>query len=122
MIISIVIRRTSVSDRAQWQSRLGKALPVITEALKAEPGFVDVQYLWVAEDDGEMAQITRWETLDDCRRYVREGGAATVALHEDRAIPTAPYPDGAWVRRTFEADEAARRGAAAAGPTRRKRR
>ncbi len=122
MIISIVTRKTSVGDRAQWQSRLEKALPAIMEALKAEPGFVEVQYLWGAEDDGEMAQITRWETLDDCRRYVREGGAATVALHEDRAVPTAPYPDGAWVRRTFELADSATGGAAAAGPTRRKRR
>ena len=106
MVISIVTRKTSVRDRDQWQSRLGIALPVITETLKAEPGFVDVQYLWGAEDDGEMAQITRWQTLDDCLRYVREGGAATVAMHEDRAIPTASYPDGSWVRQTFEVVEA----------------
>ncbi len=102
MIISIVTRKTSVRDRDQWQSRLEGALPRITEVLKAQPGFVDVQYLWGAEDDGEMAQITRWETLDDCLRYVREGAAATVAMHEDRAIPTASYPNGSWVRQTFE--------------------
>lgn len=102
MIISIVMRKASVRDRAQWQSRLDAALPQITEVLKGEPGFLAVQYLWGAEDDGLMAQVTRWQTLEDCRRYVREGGAATVALHEDRALPTAPYPDGAWVRRTFE--------------------
>jgi len=52
-----------------------------------------------------MGQVTRWETMDDCRRHVREGGAATVAMHEDRALPTAPFPDGAWVRRTFEVVE-----------------
>ncbi len=106
MFISIVTRRTSVRDRAQWQSRLEGALPVITEVLKAEPGFVGIRYLWGAEDDGLMGQITRWETLDDCHRYVREGGAATVAMHEDRALPTASYPDGSWVRRTFEVVEA----------------
>ncbi len=106
MFISIVTRRTSVRDRAQWQSRLEGALPVITEVLKAEPGFVGIRYLWGAEDDGLMGQITRWETLDDCLRYVREGGAATVAMHEDRALPTASYPDGSWVRRTFEVVEA----------------
>ncbi len=77
-------------------------MPGILETLKAESGFRDVQYLWGAEGDGLMAQITRWATMDDCRRYVREGGAATVALQEDRALPTAPHPDGAWVRRTFE--------------------
>ena len=106
MFISIVTRKTSVRDRAQWQSRLEGALPVITEVLKAEPGFAGLRYLWGAEDDGLMGQITRWETLDDCHRYVREGGAATVAMHEDRAIPTASHPDGSWVRQTFEVIEA----------------
>ena len=106
MFISIVTRKTSVRDKAQWQSRLEGALPVITEVLKAEPGFAGLRYLWGAEDDGLMGQITRWETLADCHRYVREGGAATVAMHEDRAIPTASHPDGSWVRRTFEVIEA----------------
>ena len=105
MVISIVTRKTSVADRAQWWSRLEGALPKIRDVLKAEPGFVAVQYLWGVEDDGRMGQITRWQTLDDCRRYVREGGAATVAMYEDRAVPTAPYPDGAWVRQTFEVAE-----------------
>ena len=102
MVISIVTRKTSVTDRAQWQSRLEGALPRILEVLKGESGFLAVRYLWGVEGDGTMGQITRWETLEDCLRYVREGGAATVAMHEDRAIPTASFPDGAWVRRTFE--------------------
>ena len=106
MVISIVTRKTSVKDRDQWQSRLEAALPVILAVLKAEPGFAGVEYLWGAQDDGQMGQVTRWQTLDDCLRYVRGGGAATVALREDRAIPTAPYPDGTWLRRTFEVAEA----------------
>ena len=103
MIVSIVIRKTAVKDRVQWESRLGQALPKIKDILAAQPGFVSVQYLWGAEDDGEMGQVTTWQTLEDCRRYVREGGAATVGAHEDRALPTASYPDGAWLRKTFEA-------------------
>ncbi len=106
MVISIVTRKTSVRDRAQWQSRLEGALPRITEVLKAEPGFAGLRYLWGTEGDGLMGQITRWETLDDCLHYVREGAAATVAMHEDRAIPTASYPNGSWVRQTFEVVEA----------------
>ena len=102
MVISIVTRKTSVSDRTQWQSRLDGVLPEIAAVLQGEPGFVDVQYLWGAENDGTMGQVTRWETMDDCQRYVRGGAAATVALQEDRALPTAPFPDGAWQRRTFE--------------------
>ncbi len=105
MIISIVTRKTGLKDREQWRSRLDGVLPRITKVLIGEPGFIAVQYLWGAQGDGEMGQITRWETMEDCLRYVRDGGAATVALHEDRAVPTAPYPDGAWVRRTFEAVE-----------------
>lgn len=102
MVISIVTRKASLTDRAQWQSRLDDALPGIIEALKGERGFLGLEYLWGAEDDGLMGQITRWETLEDCRRYVRGGAAATVAMHEDHAIPTAAHPDGAWMRRTFE--------------------
>ncbi|HEU4759287.1 MAG TPA: hypothetical protein VFT91_04820 [Dehalococcoidia bacterium] len=102
MVISIVMRKTAVKDRGQWESRLGEAMPALRRVLDQQPGFVSVQYLWGAEDDGETAQITTWETLDDCRRYVREGGAATVAAYEDRALPTAPHPDGAWLRKTFE--------------------
>ncbi len=79
MVISIVTRKTSVTDRRQWQSRLEGVLPNITEVLKGEHGFLSVQYLWGVEGDGEMSQITRWETLEDCPRYVGEGGAATVA-------------------------------------------
>ena len=102
MVISIVTRKTSVRDRGQWQSRLETALPAILDVLKAERGFAGVEYLWGAQDDGQMGQVTRWQTLEDCLRYVRGGAAATLALQEDRALPTAPYPDGAWHRRTFE--------------------
>jgi heme-degrading monooxygenase HmoA len=102
VIVSIVTRKTSVSDGEQWRSRLEAVLPALRAVLEAEDGFLGVEYLWGAENDGLMAQVTRWETLADCRRYVRGGGAATVALQEDRALPTAPHPDGAWVRRTFE--------------------
>jgi heme-degrading monooxygenase HmoA len=102
VIVSIVTRKTSVGDREQWRQRLEGVLPALKAVLEAEAGFLGVEYLWGAENDGLMAQITRWQTLEDCQRYVRGGAAATVALQEDRAIPTAPHPDGAWVRRTFE--------------------
>ena len=69
------------------------------------PGFVSVQYLWASEEPGKVAQITTWLTPDDCRRYVREGDAATIATLEETAIPTAPYPHGAWNRITLEAVE-----------------
>lgn len=102
MVISIVLRKTAVTDRADWEARLRAALPGIMEVLRAEPGFVSLQYLWGVDGDGEMGQITTWRSLEECRRYIHGGAAATVAMQEDRALPTAPYPAGAWVRRTFE--------------------
>jgi len=102
MVVSILTRRTRLRDRAQWEAALRKVLPKVTERLEAEHGFASVQYAWGAENDGEFAQITTWKTLGDCRGYVRGGGAAAVATIEDAAVPTAPHPDGAWVRKTFE--------------------
>ncbi len=106
MVVSIVMRKTAVQERAQWEARLAEALPQIKRVLQGEQGFVSVQYLWGAEGDGEMGQITTWQTLEDCRCYVREGGAATVGAYEDRAVPTASHPDGTWLRKTYEVAEA----------------
>jgi heme-degrading monooxygenase HmoA len=103
MVVSILMRKTRITDRREWEARLAEVLPRLREVMSACPGFRSVQYLWGVEDDGEFAQITEWATLEDCRRYVREGAAATVATIEDAAIPTAPYPNGAWVRKTFDA-------------------
>jgi len=102
MVVSILTRRTRIRSRAEWEAALGMVLPRIRELLAGEKGFASVQYAWGVEDDGEFAQITTWESLEDCRRYVRGGGAATVATVEDAAVPTAPHPEGAWVRKTFE--------------------
>ena len=102
MVVSILTRKTRIRDRAQWETALGTVLPKIRELLASESGFVSVEYAWGTEDDGEFAQITTWKTLGDCRGYVRGGGAATVATIEDSAVPTAPHPDGSWVRKTFE--------------------
>lgn len=102
MIVSILLRRTRITDRDEWEKRLRGVLPHIRKELEGQEGFVSVQYAWGAQNDGEMMQSTTWKTIDDCRRYVREGGAANVATIEDAALPTAPHPDGAWVRRTFE--------------------
>jgi len=105
MILSILTRKTRISDRAQWEKQLAGVLPKIRPVLKGAPGFVSVQYLWASEEPGKVAQITTWLTPDDCRRYVREGDAATIATLEETAIPTAPYPHGAWNRITLEAVE-----------------
>ena len=102
MVLSILTRKTRIRDRAQWEAALDTVLPKIKEWLASENGFASVEYAWSAENDAEFAQITTWKSLDDCKAYVRGGGAATVATIEDAAVPTAPHPDGAWVRKTFE--------------------
>jgi hypothetical protein len=102
MVISILTRKTRVTDREQWQALLEGVLPKLTSVLQEEQGFAGVEYLWSLDEPGRFAQVTTWQSADDCRNYVRGGGAATVATMEDAVIPTAPHPDGAWVRANFE--------------------
>lgn len=95
------MRQTRITDRAVWEASLGTVLPKIREILQAHSGFVSVQYLWGADEPGKIAQITTWQNEEDCRKYIREGGAATVATIEDAAVPTAGYPNGNWIRHNF---------------------
>jgi hypothetical protein len=101
MVISLVTRKTRIKEREVWETTLGIVLPKIEAVLQAEAGFLSVGYFWDVHEPGRTAQITRWASEGDCLRYVREGGAATVATIEEAAIPTAPYPDGAWTRQTL---------------------
>ena len=107
MIVSILMRKTRIKDRGEWEKRLSGVLPRVTDVLKAEQGFASVEYSWGVEGDGDMMQVTTWDTPEDCQRHVREGGAAGIATIEDAALPTAPFPNGAWVRKTFEVVEKA---------------
>jgi hypothetical protein len=105
MVVSILRRKSRVSDRARWESQLAGVLPKITAILEKTPGFVSVRYAWDVFGEGEFAQITTWQSEDDCKRYVREGAAATIGTIEEAAIPTALHPDGKWERRTYETVE-----------------
>jgi heme-degrading monooxygenase HmoA len=102
MVVSILRRKSRLTDRARWESQLAGVLPKITAVLEKAPGFVSVQYAWDVNGEGEFAQITTWQTEDDCQRYVREGAAATIATLEEAAVPTALHPDGRWERQTYE--------------------
>jgi hypothetical protein len=99
---SILVRKTRIGERPLWEGALEMVLPKIREVLASEEGFVSLEYAWNVDEPGRFAQITAWQTADDCKRYVREGGAATVATIEEAAVPTAPYPDGSWVRQNYE--------------------
>ena len=102
MVISILMRRTAIQSREEWERRLERALPRVRAVLERQPGFVDVQYAWSCEENGEMAVITRWRGQDACHTFVRGGGAALMATVEDAVLPTAAYPHGTWVRKTYE--------------------
>jgi len=105
MIVSILMRHTRITERAVWDASLGTVLPKVLHVLAEQAGFVSVQYLWGTDEPGRIAQITTWRDEDDCRNYVRGGGAATVATIEDAAVPTAAYPKGSWTRETFSIAE-----------------
>jgi heme-degrading monooxygenase HmoA len=105
MVVSILMRKTRIAERSRRESALRSALPKIRNIVQTQPGFASLQYLWDVHEEGALAQITTWNSDEYCRRYVREGAAATVATIEESALPTAPHPEGAWVRRTFETIE-----------------
>lgn len=97
------MRHTRITDRAVWEASLGTVLPKLRDIMQSHAGFVSVQYLWGADEPGKFAQVTTWNSEDECRKYIRGGGAATVATIEDAAVPTAAYPNGNWVRHTYSA-------------------
>lgn len=98
MVESRLVRKTVVRERVEWERRLASVRDRIMKVVERQPGFLSVEFFWEPEGPGTIGQVTRWRTEEDCRRYVRGGGAATVATWEDSALPTAPYPDGTWVR------------------------
>lgn len=101
MVVSILVRKTVARTEEEWRQRLERGLPRIMEVLQRQPGFVSAQFGWGSEGDGRVVGITGWQTPEDARRYIRGGAAALVATIEDAVLPTAPYPDGTWVRHTF---------------------
>jgi heme-degrading monooxygenase HmoA len=102
MVTSTLRRMTVVRDAAEWQKReqalMGRLLPY----LQRQPGFV-AHELRREGDDGAMTEVTRWQSMEDCRAYLRNGVAAMAATWLDASFPTAPYPNGNWVRDTVEA-------------------
>ncbi|MEO8458537.1 MAG: antibiotic biosynthesis monooxygenase [Chloroflexota bacterium] len=102
MVVSALTRQTRITERAVWEAALGTVAVKIREVLQGEPGFVSLEYAWGTDEPGRFLQLTTWESQEDCTNYVRGGGAALVATIEDAAVPTAAYPNGSWVRRTYE--------------------
>ena len=105
MIMSILSRKTAVRSREEWETRLNTMRPHIESLLQRQPGFVSNQFLYSADSDGDIMQVTVWQSHDDCRNFLRGGAAAMVGTMEDAVLPSAPYPYGNWYRRQFEVPE-----------------
>jgi hypothetical protein len=100
MMTSVLRRKTAIRDDAEWDSRAKRLLERLRPFLERQPGFAGIE---ISRDDSfELTETTRWNSIDDCRLYVRGGAAATAATYSDALIPTAPYPNGAWTRETSE--------------------
>jgi len=93
MVISTLRRRTTVTKPEDWSAREERLLARLRPHLERQPGFVSHE-LRREDDAGSMAA--------DCRAYLRNGAAAMAATMLDAAFPTAPYPNGNWVRETVE--------------------
>ncbi len=100
MIVSELNRKTAITDPDEWDQRAGRLLERLRPFLERQPGFLGVELS--RDEDGRMTEATRWQSLEDCQHYIRGGGAATAATISDALLPTAPYPNGNWLRETRE--------------------
>jgi hypothetical protein len=101
MIESVLSRKTAIRDPEEWDKRAARLLERLRPFLERQQGFAGVEV--ARGEGGALTETTRWQSADDCRRYVREGAAAMAATISDGFLPTAPYPNGAWLRETREA-------------------
>jgi hypothetical protein len=99
-VISRLDRKTTITSHDEWAKRVERLKPVILPILEKQPGFQGIDFEWT--DDG-IVETTRWDSEENCRNYVRNGAAATVATYSDGFLPSAPYPNGTWVRSNSDA-------------------
>ena len=101
MVTSTLRRKTTVTQLDEWEKRQGALLAKLLPYLQRQPGFVSHE-MRREDEAGRMAEVTVWQSMDDCRGYLRNGAAAMAATWLDAFFPTAPYPDGNWVRENAE--------------------
>jgi len=101
VVVSTLKRMTIVRDADEFAKRQQALDGRIAPLMQRQPGFVSRE-MRRDGDDGAMVEVTTWQTPDDCRSYLRNGGAAMVATMLDAFFPTAPYPNGNWVRENVE--------------------
>ena len=102
MAVESTLRRVcTVTDEAEFEKRRDALTQRLIPYLQRQPGFVSYA-LSRDGDRGKMVEVTTWASADDCRGYIRGGAAAMAATWLDGLFPTAPYPNGNWVRETVE--------------------
>lgn len=101
MFVSTLRRKTIVTDAGEFAKRKDALAARLKPLLERQPGFAGYE-MHRDGDIGGMTQVTRWATADDCRAYLRNGGAAMAATILDAFFPTAPFPNGNWVRENVE--------------------
>jgi len=99
MVVSTLRRKTAVRDAEELEKRSARLLERLRPFLERQPGFAGIE---LRREGGGLLEETRWQSMADCRRYLREGAAAMVATISDALLPTAPYPNGAWLRESQE--------------------
>jgi hypothetical protein len=95
-------RQTTITKQEDWDKRSAGYAGIALPYLQAQPGFV-AHAIQRDGDSGAMVETTTWASAEDCRSFVRGGSAATAATWLDGFLPTAPYPNGTWVRETVDA-------------------
>ena len=101
MVESKLKRICTVTDAAEFEKRSAALLARLVPYLQRQPGFVSHELRRDGEAGG-MVETTAWRGMDDCRAYLRNGAAAMAATWLDAFFPTAPFPDGNWLRETVE--------------------
>jgi len=102
MTVESTLRRTcTVIDAAEFEKRRAALAERLGPHLARQPGFISHELRRDGERGG-MVEVTRWRSVADCGGYLRNGAAALAATWLDAFFPTAPFPDGAWVRDTSE--------------------
>lgn len=97
MFIATLRRQTTITKAEEFDQRKTALLARLLPYLQQQPGFISHEL--VRDDDaGAMVEVTRWATDNDRQRYLRGGAAAMAATWLDGYLPTAPYPNGTWLR------------------------
>jgi hypothetical protein len=101
VVVSTLKRITIIRDADEFAKRQQALESRIAPLMQKQPGFVSREMRRDGAGGG-MVEVTTWQTPDDCRNYLRNGGAAMAATILDAFFPTAPYPNGNWLRETVE--------------------